>query len=336
MNQDFYPKLTAELCNLILLAAGIQETTIKCHLLPSGYSPNVIYDVNDRYILRISQAVGSAERFAREKRTLEQIQHVVGVPKVLGIGELGPRGGWHYLLLSKIPGRDLFRLWFDATDELRHHYIDQLMSIVIQVHNTPTKHYRIGYYQTAIRDWDSTWIAGHDKYISWLLEQVRIMPLDTQLASLIADVEVFYWSNRLVLTSELGPCFAHGDLQLYNVIAENQHVTGIIDWEWAYGGGTEPDFDLAQFVRGAIYPADIADETLADRVTSEDYEVLVPSLLAGYKKLTALSGLLTRMTIYQLEYELHQLMSRPRDIQPFVRRLRGWLHQSVLNEYISD
>jgi aminoglycoside phosphotransferase (APT) family kinase protein len=124
----------------------------------------------------------------------------------------------------------------------------------------------------------------------------------------------------------------HGDLQLYNVIAAGDRVSGIIDWEWAHGG--EPDFDLADLIRWTFYPEDPAEEELESSVDATTYALLPPTLLAAYPEVAAVPRLAERLTIYLLEYDLHQLSQWSHAPDKPRRRLDGWL-QGKLGEYIS-
>lgn len=327
---------TLEQCARVLRAAGLGEPLTSCDPLPRpDYSPNAICILNGRYVLRASTVDGDA-RFARERRALDQLRGMPGVPQVLGAGTLEPGGQARYLLQSRIPGRPVFPLWLDVTDEVRRRLIAQLVGHLRQMHAIPAASYVIGHYQSALRDWEGTWLAGHDAHMRRLSARVRTRPLNIEQADAVRAAEAFYAAHRTALTHTVGPRFAHGDLHLYNVLAEHSRIMGIIDWEWAYGGGTEPDFDLAHLVRWALYPADGAEEEeLAGRVTAADYALLIPALLAAYAEVAATPRLSERMTIYQIEHELHQIAAWPGSAPaPPMRRLQGWLREQRLATYL--
>ena len=308
----------------ILTAAGIDEPVVTCTALEGGYS-NAVLDLDDRYILRLSNLPGTARRFARERMALGRARDVPGVPRLLGAGRLGAYGAWWYLLLAKLPGENLFRAWLDATTGERLGYARELAGWMRGLHGIPMERYSCGYHQTALRERPAgtSWLAGHDAYVRRLLRLVRAQRWDADLAELIDAAEAYYAVHREALGYQVGPRLLHGDLQLYNVIVDRGHLTGVVDWEWAHGG--EPDFDLADLARWALYPVDVAEEALEPRVAPEDFAALMPDLLDAYPEVAGIPRLCERLTIYQLEYDLHKLAQAPRSPRLPARRLRGWL-----------
>jgi aminoglycoside phosphotransferase (APT) family kinase protein len=308
----------------ILAAAGIDEPIVTCTALEGGYS-NAVLDLDDRYILRLSNLPGTAQRFARERAALERTAELPGMPRLLGAGRLGAYGTWRYLLLEKLPGQNLFRAWLDATAEERVRYAQALAGWMRGLHGIPMERYSCGYHQTALRKRPAgtSWLAGHDAYVRRLLRLVRADCWDAALAELIDAAEAYYAAHREALGYQVGPRLLHGDLQLYNVIVDRGHLTGIVDWEWAHGG--EPDFDLADLARWALYPVDVAEEALEPRVAPDDFATLMPTLLDAYPEIASIPRLCERLTIYQLEYDLHKLAQAPRSPRLPARRLRGWL-----------
>ena len=308
----------------ILAAAGIVEPIANCTALVGGYS-NAVLDLDDRYILRLSNLPGTAQRFARERAALDLAGQLSGVPRLLGAGRLGSRGAWRYLLLEKLPGENLFRVWLDGTPEERQRYARELAGWLRALHGIPMEQYSCGYHQTALRERlaGTSWLAGHDAYVRRLLRLVRAHHWDAGLVESIDGVEAYYAAHREALRYQVGPRLLHGDLQLYNVIVDRRHLTGVVDWEWAHGG--EPDFDLADLARWALYPVDVAEEALEPRVAPEDFAALMPALLDAYPEVASIPRLRERLTIYQLEYDLHKLAQAPHAPRLPARRLRGWL-----------
>jgi aminoglycoside phosphotransferase (APT) family kinase protein len=323
-------------CAQVLSAAGIIEPIASCDFLPlPDYSVNIVAILNGRYVLRASVGDGAA-RLAHEQQALETLQAFAGIPQVRGAGRLDLGGEAYFLLEDKIPGRTVFPLWLEIDDEARGGLITELVTILRPIHQVPRRSYIIGHHQDALREWCGTWLDGHDAYMRQLLARVRARALTADQADLVDAAEAYYVANRTALAHGVGPRFAHGDLHLYNVLAEDGHVTGVIDWEWAYGGGTEPDFDLDALIRWAIYPRGIAEEALEERVTGEDFARLIPALLAAYPEIGAIPRLCERMTIYQIEHELHKMASwPPRVPQEPVRRLHAWVRERRLAEYLA-
>jgi hypothetical protein len=122
---------------------------------------------------------------------------------------------------------------------------------------------------------------------------------------------------------------------LYNVLADGGHVTGVIDWEWSFGGGVEPDFDLEALVRWSLYPNDLGDDDEDMGVDAADFREVIPAMLAAYREVAAIPDLAARMTIYQVEHELHQMVTWPPRVptRP-TERLADWVREGVLAEVL--
>lgn len=318
-------------CEAILHAAGIDESLVSLVIVPvPGYSVNVVCILNDRYVLRASSG-DAGERFERERRTLERLQDLDVVPRVLGSGsfELGEPA--HYMLQTRLPGDTVVARWPGASGATRHRLIAELAEAIGSVHQRPAPAYVIGHYQSALRGWTGSWLDGHDRYVAWLLEAVRRRALTSGQAALVDMAETFYGEHRAALAHSVGPRMMHGDLHLHNVLAEAGRITGIIDWEWSWGGGVEPDFDLEALFRWSLYPRDLGDEDEAARLEAEDFRLVIPTLLAAYPEVRTIPRLMERMTIYQIEHELHQMVSWPARVptRP-VERLRNWVQERRL------
>lgn len=326
---------TPEQCATVLRAAGIAEPLTRCAPLPMrDYTANLITILNERYVLRASAQDGQA-RFARERQALDRLRTHAGIPRVLDAGTLDLGREAHYLLQSRLPGRPAYPLWLDASAAVRARLVTEMVRIIRPVHQIAVPGYAIGYYDGTSRDWPGTWLAGHDNHMRQLLARLRARPLTAEQAALVDESEAFYAAHRPSLAPGVGPRFAHGDLHLDNVLAEDGQITGIIDWEWA-GGGTAPDFDLAHLVRWAIYPRDGVQQELAERATEEAFAQLIPTLLAAYPEVRAVPGLFGRMTIYQIEHELWQAASWPGRVpQQPLRRLQGWVRERRLAPYLT-
>ncbi|HEV2126511.1 MAG TPA: phosphotransferase, partial [Chloroflexota bacterium] len=149
----------------------------------------------------------------------------------------------------------------------------------------------------------------------------------------VEAAEAYYVAHRTALAYGVGPRLIHGDLHLANVIVDGGRVSGLVDWEWA--GGGEPDVDLAHLVRWAWFPAHPAEEALGPLVGAEQYLPLIPALLEAYAEIGSLPRLWERLTIYEIEYDLHQLTHSPCSTQAH-ERLRAWLHARVLQTGTGD
>lgn len=326
---------TREQCEAILRQAGIDEEVTGCELVPMpAYAVNIVCFLNDRYVLRVSTIDGE-RRFAREHRALGRLGHIPEVPQVIGAGTVMLDTPAHYLLQSRMPGNTVRSRWRDTPEDLRPRLIEGLAGIIGEVHRFPSPAYVIGQYQSAVRGWTGSWLSGHDTHVRHLLTAIRQRALTPAQTQLIDAAERFYADHRTALAFSVGPRMFHGDLHLDNVLASEGRITGLIDWEWSYGGGTEPDFDLEALVRWSLYPHDLGDEADDMGVTADDFAQVIPTLLSASPGLQAVPRLMERMTIYQMEHELHHMITWPPRIptRP-TERLRDWVQaQRLIRDY---
>lgn len=139
MRADAANRPTFEQCTEVLRAAEIDAPLTECTFLSlPDYSPNIIGILNDRYVLRASTIDGAA-RFARERRALDHLRAMPGIPQILGAGtlELGTQA--HYLLLNKIPGQPVFSRWLAAPDTVRAEFVTGLVAVIRRVHRLPAR-----------------------------------------------------------------------------------------------------------------------------------------------------------------------------------------------------
>lgn len=318
-------------CEAILRAAGIDAPLTRVERVPvPDYSPNIVCFLNDRYVLRASTVDGEI-RFGRERAALDRLGDLPGVPWVLGAGTVLLDAPAHYLLQTRLPGRPVIAQWLDLPDPARSRLIGELAGMIRTIHARPVEGYAVGFYHAALREWRGSWIEGHDAGFRHLLAAIRQRTLTGEQAALVDEAEGYFAAHREALAYSVGPRMQHGDLHLHNVLASDGHISGIVDWEWSFGGGVEPDFDVEALVRWSLFPADLGDEAEAATLRAEDFRAVIPALLAGYPELAAVPRLAERMTIYQVEHELYHMASWPPRVptRP-TERLGVWLREGLL------
>src|SRR5579884_713936 len=110
-----------EICQRILLRAGIQEPSLEVRRLFGGYS-TAVYDVGGHYILRIALDERGSTQLSRERVVLDRLRGLQGIAKVVVEGSLAGAPAKRYLLLTQLPGDNLFRLWLDAPRPVQEGY----------------------------------------------------------------------------------------------------------------------------------------------------------------------------------------------------------------------
>ena len=325
-------QVNGKLVQAIFEKAGIGEAvrTVEFVAMPD-YAVNVVCFVNSRFVVRCSD--GDAEaRFTRDRELLDSLAEFSFVPGILVDGSIPGTGDGFFQIQTRVAGHNMSSIWAEASESLRRTWITDLATAMHQVHEKRVSAYRIGCYQSAIRNWPGSWISGHDRYMEVLLAAAYSRsPADWE-HELMQRAERFYADHRETLTYESGARVGHGDLHLLNVLGTDAGMSGIIDWEWSYGGGVEPEYDLEALVRWALYPQDIGDDTIESPLIAEMFNDLIPTFLEAYPGLKDVPELATRMTIYQIEHELHHIvMWEPSIPRRPLERLRLWVDERVLS-----
>ena len=108
------------------------------------------------------------------------------------------------------------------------------------------------------------------------------------------------------------------DFHPKNIIILEDRLAGIIDWECSQFG--EADFELAHLVHWCIYPT-IPDNNLS---------LYLKSIVKNLQSISGVPNLEKRLTIYQLEHELNQLIwNGLKQEEERMQRINGWLSGQI-------
>ncbi len=231
----------------------------------------------------------------------------VPVPKVYLIESSEELIGSSFMLLSKIKGEDLDKVYSKTRNKSlisnAGEYLGEIHSIKMPAFG---------------------WIMDNGiepKFSKWtdFLEY----DLNEKLSSLamvrhfpkqvINQSRRFFSTKRNILDTEEKPCLLHKDYHYSHIIADDKNINGIIDVEWAIAG--RPELDLVKSCMW-MFPKEKETEKI---------------FLNGYRKKAKISsGFEERKTIYEflilvsslsLAYEYHNL----KWVEEHLARLRGIL-----------
>jgi aminoglycoside phosphotransferase (APT) family kinase protein len=315
----------------ILAQANLEPTveTLEFVAMPD-YAVNGVCFINDDLVLRYTTEESGRRRLARERELLEELKSLPVVPKVLAEGLLPGTDVGVYLLQTRIPGQTMRQLWASVSEARRIGLVRELAGYVREFHRISRSRYRIGFYQSAIRDWEGSWIDGHDRYVSRLLGEIHRRSPSPAEREVLKRAERYYEDHREALAYATGPHLGHGDLHFLNVLATDSGITGILDWEWAFDGGVEPEFDLDALVRWSVFPADFADGEPPP--ATEEFRSVMPEVLRAYLEVAAIPRLYERLTIYQIERDLFDIQNWKRSIpKRAIARLAEWVDDAILD-----
>lgn len=226
----------------------------------------------------------------------------------------------HYVLLDYVAGETLFSAYPSMSPEDRRLVAADISDFMKSLHDIRGKAYDIGHYIPTLPQYKGNWQLGHQRYAMFLLEQVDLLPLTPPERQILTRAFDYMAKHSPVLLQGIGPRLLHNDLHPKNIIVHQGRLAGVIDWECAQYG--EPDFELSHMVHWSLCPEKDAPDfcAITERLLSAQCGQFKGALLAA------------RITIYQLEHEIHQLvwcranearwaMEAPKRLA----RIEGWL-----------
>ena len=246
-------------------------------------------------VLRINPVQGS-RRLQREASLAERLPPEVGYPQVLGHG-VTASGEW--LLLQRVPGVVLSRVWPDLREQERTVAVQELGERLKLIHATLPP--------AALADAEADTYSVEPTRLLLLIARARGLPhVD---AALLDDASAFVTDTARVLDPQSKWVLAHGDLHFENILWDAGHLTAVLDFE--YARPAPRDLDLATLLRFCAEPRlHVADDYEA--VTrAQDYRKVPLWLSEVYPELFAARNLRERLALYDLAFDVWQLLRRP-------------------------
>jgi aminoglycoside phosphotransferase (APT) family kinase protein len=252
-----------------------------------------LYFVNDRYVLRLTD--GSTENLTKQ---LQQVVDLPGVPRACFVGQTDTDSGYNYILCDKLAGSDHIEAIPAMTGNQNRQLGRTVASFLDRLHAIPGKHYDIGHYVPLIPQHTGSWKDGHRRYWAYMREAAEKLPGYKTHKAVFDRAFTYMEDTQDALSFQSGPVLLHNDLHPKNIIVDNGTFSGIIDWECSQYG--EADFELCHFVHWWAYPP----------AAGIDLKDFVLALLEQAPRCAQVPRLNERLTIYQLEHEIMQIIWR--------------------------
>lgn len=264
------------------------------------------------YVVRVNREPN--QRLRREAALCAELPVRTWTPRVLGHG--GDIGA-DYLIVARRPGEPLSRCWPTMSPRDRRFAIAQLAEALAELHGTAVPPSAPPLRRTTHLLDDS---AGPTLRPLWLAIGAlrRSVEADQRLLDLIESVV----SERARLLDEFPTShLMHGDLTFENILWDGRQITALLDFEWCRGGPADLDIDsIARYCR---YPFAHVPEPASQQQRSSDYSEVLGWLAADLPELFAIPHLDDRLLLFDIAFELHELVSHP-DLGS--RRELGALH----------
>jgi aminoglycoside phosphotransferase (APT) family kinase protein len=128
----------------------------------------------------------------------------------------------------------------------------------------------------------------------------------------------FLQASVAALDFQTGPKLLHNDFHPKNILLQQGKFSGVIDWECSQFG--EADFELCHFIHWCLYPPQ----------PDINFRTFLRALFAAAPQCTQVPNLAQRLTIYQIEHEIQQIVWNASQAESWrVPRLMRWMDGDV-------
>lgn len=272
-----------------------------------------IFLINNAYVLRPSLA-----SMQKEQDNFRRIERLCNVPKIEFQGTYESDEDYFYTILNMLPGKDFIDAIAGMTAKQQRQLGVSVALFLNALHGITGSRYDIGHYIPLIPDYSGTWKNGHILYWDYLQEQTENLKLTANAANTVKQAIRYLYSHADDLEYQSGPVLLHNDFHPKNIVVHNGDFSGVIDWECSQYG--ESDFELCHLIHWCLFPPK----------TNVDFRPFLSSLFGASPKCASVPNISGRLTIYQIEHELIQLIwSGGASETDRTHKLAKWLEGSV-------
>ncbi|HEX2981223.1 MAG TPA: aminoglycoside phosphotransferase family protein [Anaerolineaceae bacterium] len=273
-----------------------------------------IYIINEQFLLRVSETP-----MTLEQEKFGRVAMLSFVPKMIHIGthqrEAGPI---YYTLLTFLPGDDFISVYPQTTQAQQEQLGQDIARFLDTLQECSGTHYDIGLYVPALPQFSGTWREGHQKYWERLIQESQKSSLKPGSIHVFERAYRFLQATGAVLDFQSGPKLLHNDFHPKNILLCQGKFSGVIDWECSQFG--EADFELCHLIHWCLYPPQ----------PDIDFRTFLRALFAASPKCTQVPHLAQRLTIYQIEHEMQQIIWNAREAESWrIPRLVRWMDGCV-------
>jgi aminoglycoside phosphotransferase (APT) family kinase protein len=213
-----------------------------------------------------------------------------------------------------LPGNDFVNVYRETGETQQKQLGKDIAEFLDTLQDFSGSHYDIGLYVPAFPHFSGTWQDGHQNYWRVLQQQVENLHLKPDSIRVFEKAYRFLDASSKVLDFQTGPILLHNDLHPRNIILDEGRFSGVIDWECSQFG--EADFDLCHFIHWSLYPPE----------SDINFRMFLRALFEASPKCTQVPNLAERLTIYQMEHEMQQIVWNYQEAESWrVPRLVRWM-----------
>lgn len=255
---------------------------------------NTIYNVDDKYIIKICTDLNNEEKFKKEINFYNSNNYDF-IPKLYFASTDKIDIPYMYEIIEKIDGVPLFDIWHTFSEELREETIKKLCEIMKKLHSN------IGESYDWVKKTSDLFVDVFNKAKSLNLFDEEELKL---LEKAYAYFPKFLNSNEFVLV--------HNDLHFDNIFYKDG-IIKIIDFErMVYA---PRDFELDIIYRMIRKPWKFASQENEKYTKLSDYQNIMTYIEKYYPELLDIDNLYKRLAIYDIVYYLKQYVNYPKIIE---------------------
>jgi len=258
----------------------------------TGSFDKKIFFINNELLLRVSVTT-----MDREQEKFKRVATLRFVPTIKHSGMLEREAGpVYYTLLTLLPGDDFVNVYSETTVAQQEQLGREVAAFLDSLHALTGTTYDIGLYVPTIPDFPGDWRAGHQQYWGRLENGAEALQLNPRRIKVFESAFRFLDASIAVLDFQTGARLLHNDFHPKNIVLNAAAFSGVIDWECSQFG--EADFELCHLIHWCLYPPrpDI------------DFRPFLGALLQSAPKCAQVPDIAERLTIYQVEHEIQQII----------------------------
>jgi aminoglycoside phosphotransferase (APT) family kinase protein len=267
-------------------------------LTPVESVTNEVWTTGD-VVVRVNRRIHS--RLRREADVADLLPPEVRYPRILAIGK-GKGNDW--VAMARVPGTPLVQAWPWLDLAERRRAVEELVVALRALHATEAPP------ELEEADDPPQLLQPGPRATEPLVEALdRVQELEFVDRSVIEEIRGFVRSRRSVLDPFESTRLVHGDLHFQNLLWDGQHVTALLDLEFARPAPADLDLDV--LLRFCAYPALFVPEGREAEARRDDYEEVPGWIRESYPELFAHPELLDRLRLYALAFDVRALLATP-------------------------
>jgi len=273
-----------------------------------------IFFINQQLLLRVSETP-----MTLEQEKFKRVATLNFVPKILHVGVLkDDTGSIFYTMLTLLPGDDFVNIYHETTLTQQKQLGQDVAVFLDNLEEINGTNYDIGLYIPALPCFSGTWRAGHQRYWEILERESAGLHLKPESIQVFEKAFRFLRKSISVLDFQTGPKLLHNDFHPKNILLNQGRFSGAIDWECSQFG--EADFELSHLVHWCVYPP----------APGMDCRPFLRALFQAAPKCTLVPNPAQRLTIYQIEHEIQQIVWQGSEAESLrIPRLVYWMAGGV-------